>query len=141
MRSNPTTFMLATPDPSVAIPQGRHQVEGSRFWPPVRDAYPDENIVRISLGILDLNIKIPVAIEDSGIGELELRFAPCAATVFLDQPGVGEFGLRIFIERPHVRVRRGGVEIEIALLDILAMVSFRPTQAKKALLKRSEERR
>ena len=51
-----------------------------------------------------------------------------------DQVHVGEGGLRILVQVPHVRMRRRAVEVEVVLLDVLAVVALTVGQAEEALL-------
>ena len=57
-----------------------------------------------------------------------------AAAVVLDEVGVGEGRLRVLVEVLHVRVRRRGVEVEVVLLDVLAVVALAVGQAEQPLL-------
>ena len=41
---------------------------------------------------------------------------------------------QVFVQALHVRVRRGGIEIVIIFLDVLAMIAFRSSQPEQALL-------
>ena len=47
---------------------------------------------------------------------------------------IGKFRLRIFVEILHVGVRRRGVEIEVILLDVFAVVALVARQAEQPLL-------
>ena len=51
-----------------------------------------------------------------------------------DQPAVGKLGLRILVEELHVRVRRRVVEVEVVLLDVLAVVALDGREAEQPLL-------
>src|SRR6185369_9815570 len=42
--------------------------------------------------------------------------------------------LRVLVEIPHVRVRRRAVEVEVVLLDVLAMVPLTVGEAEQSLL-------
>ena len=46
---------------------------------------------------------------------------------------VRESSLRILVQKLHIRVRRRGVEIEVVLLYIFAMIAFAARQAEKPL--------
>src|SRR3970282_2492601 len=46
----------------------------------------------------------------------------------------GELRLGVLVEGLHVGVRRGGVEVVVALLAVLPVVPLRPRQAEEALL-------
>src|SRR4029450_9751872 len=51
-----------------------------------------------------------------------------------DQPGVGILALRVLVECLQVRVRGSPVEVEVALLHVLAVVALRARKAEEALL-------
>ena len=52
----------------------------------------------------------------------------------LDEIGVGKCRVRVFVKESHVRVRRRRIEVEVVLLDVLAVVAFAVRQAEQALL-------
>ena len=52
----------------------------------------------------------------------------------LDEVGVRERRLRVLVEVLHVRVRRRAVEVEVVLLDVLAVVALAVGQAEQPLL-------
>ena len=54
--------------------------------------------------------------------------------VRLDQVRVGILALRVLVEVLHVRVRRRAVEVEVVLLDVLAVVALAVGQSEQALL-------
>ena len=60
--------------------------------------------------------------------------AKAAPRVFLSEPAIREFGLRILVEVLHVGVGRRAVEIEVALFHILSVISLLAGDAEKALL-------
>ena len=62
--------------------------------------------------------------------QLQLGLGAPAPPPRVDQRPVRELGLRVLVERLVVRVRGGGVEVEVALLHVLAVISFRAGQAK-----------
>src|SRR2546430_14179411 len=57
-----------------------------------------------------------------------------APPVLVDEPRVGELGLRIEVAPAHPRVRGRGVEVEPVLLGVLAVVALGPGQAEDAFL-------
>ena len=78
----------------------------------------------VDLGVLDDDVEVAVLVEDAGVEQLELGALAAAAAVLLDQPAVGKLGLRILVEELHVGVRRRVVEVEVVLLDVLAVVAL-----------------
>ena len=59
---------------------------------------------------------------------------PAPAPAGLDQVGVRVGRLRILVEVLHVRVGRRAVEVEVVLLDVLAVIALAVGQAEEALL-------
>ncbi len=57
-----------------------------------------------------------------------------AAPVLLDQAGVGVLDLRVPVQHPHVGVAGHAVEVEVVLLDVLAVVALFVRQAEEAFL-------
>ena len=50
------------------------------------------------------------------------------------QPVIRKLALRILVQRLQIGMRRRGVEIEIALLDVFAVIALRTGQAEEPLL-------
>ena len=88
----------------------------------------------VGLGVLDDDVEVAVVVEDAGVEQLELEALAVAAAVLLDQPRVGKLALRILVEVLHVRVRRRVVEVEVVLLDVLAVVALVRRQAEEPFL-------
>src|SRR5262249_5089263 len=66
--------------------------------------------------------------------QLIFEFVPAAAAACVGEIGVREFLLRILIEVLHVRMGGGVVEVEVILLNVLAVIAFAIGQAEQALL-------
>jgi hypothetical protein len=101
---------------------------------PVGHGDADEQILRARLGVLGEHIEVAAPVEDAGVGELELGHIPAPALVLLHEPGVGELGLGVLVEGLQVRVGRRGIEVEVLLLHILAVVALWPGEPEEALL-------
>src|SRR5207302_6911756 len=71
---------------------------------------------------------------NSRVHQLKLRCISSPAPVLRDEPPVRELSLRIFVERLQIGSGRGGIQIKIFLLHVLAMVAFRTGQTEKPLL-------
>ena len=109
-------------------------MQARRRVAPVVHGDADEKIVGVGLGILDADVEVAAIVEDAGIGELELGLGAPASAVFLHEPSVGILRLRILVERAHVGVCGRGVEIEVAFLDVLAVIALVAGQAEEPLL-------
>ncbi len=127
-------FVRASPHPRIAVPKRRQEVQHGRLGAAVDDRDADQDVVGRLLGVFGHNVEIPVAGEDAGIGQLELRITPAAAAVLLDEPRIRELLVRVLVQPLHVRVRRRRIDVVIALLHILAVVSFWSRQPKQPLL-------
>ena len=130
----PVAFAGPSPGPRVAEPEGREEIQPRRLRTAIGDRDPDEHVVRRRLGVFHEDVEVAVGLEHARVGELELGVVSPAPPVFLDEPPVRELRLRVLVQRLHVRVRRRRIEIEVALLDVLAVVAFRPAQAEEPLL-------
>ena len=75
-----------------------------------------------------------VFVEDAGVEQLvlELRSGPFA--IGADQVLVRVRRLRVLVEHPHVGVGRRAVEVEVVLLDVLAVVALRVGEPEQPLL-------
>src|SRR4030095_1139138 len=72
--------------------------------------------------------------EHAGVEQLVLRRAPATPPVLLQEIPIRKGGLRILVEVLHVGMGRRGVEVEVALLDVLAVIALRPGEAEQPLL-------
>ena len=110
--------------PAVTEPDRRKQVEHRPFGTAVGDRDPAQDVLGGSLRVFDGHVEVAVALEDTGIEQLVFRVGSGAASVLGDEVGVRECALRILVQEFHVRVRGRAVEIEVVLLDVLAVVAF-----------------
>jgi hypothetical protein len=65
-----------------------------------------------------------------------LRLATSAAQIFFHERRVGECRLRISVQAFHVAVRRRVIEVEVALLDVFAVIAFVVGQAEEPFLEK-----
>ena len=121
------------PAPGVAVPQMRQDVQGRGRWAAIEGFDADGDVFLVDLGVLDDDVEVAVLVEDARIEQLVLGALAAAAAVFLRQQAVGKLGLRIFVEELHVRVGRGVVEVEVVLLDVLAVVALDGRDAEQPL--------
>src|SRR5581483_10509118 len=68
------------------------------------------------------------------VDELVLPLAPAPPPVLLDERRIGKLGLWVLVERLRVGVGRQGVEVEVALLHVLAVIALRPREPEEPLL-------
>ena len=124
------------PRPRVAIPERRQQVE--RRPPRGRDCVAVmriEDVVgrgtsrtRPTTSKYRSSSKTPVSISsNSGARRPRRRFSA-------DERVVGKRRLRVLVEVLHVRVGRRGVEVEVVLLHVLAVIALDAGQPEEALL-------
>ena len=73
------------------------------------------------------------SIENAGVEQFKFRIVLPAPRVFVHKLIVRKFRLRIFVQALAIRMRRRGIEVVIALLDIFAVISFGPGQAEQTL--------
>ena len=92
------------------------------------------DLLRGALGVMHLHVPVAVLVEGAGVEQAAGRVEPPAPAVLLDQARVGIFRLRILVVIAQVAVARRGVEVEVILLDVLAVVALVAGQAEGALL-------
>jgi hypothetical protein len=122
------------PRPGVPEPERRKEIEPGGFWPTVVDGDADEDVVRTLLCVLEEDVEVPVFVEDPGVEQLVLELLPRPASVRFHEVRVRELPLRVLVEVLHVRVRRRRVEVEVVLLEVLAVVPLAVGEAERALL-------
>jgi len=134
LRPRPVALGVPAPGPGIAEPQGGQHVEDGGLWPAVGEGEAEPHVVRGGLGVLGQHVEVPVAVEDAGVENLELRLHPPPLAVHLQQLGIGKGPLRILVERLEVAGGRGGVEEVVQLLHVLPVVSLQAIEAVEPLL-------
>ena len=124
----------ALPRPGVAKPQRRQDVNRCRLGSAVAHADPDQNVIGRRFGVLDEHVEVSVVVENARVEQLVLGFVLAAAAVGRDEVAVRIRGLRILVQVLHVRVRRRRVEVEVVLLDVLAVIALAVGQPEGAFL-------
>ena len=125
--------IVLAPRPGVAEPQCRQDPQPGRFRPAIVHGDPDEDVFRAFLGVFDKHVKVAVVVKYAGVEQLVLELFPRSSPVGFDQVPVGILPLRVLVEVLHVGVRRRAVEVEVVLLDILAMVRLAVGEPEQAL--------
>ena len=133
-RLGPIAFAAASPRPGVAEPQGGEEVQRRRPGPAVVRSDAAKDVVGRGLGVFDKDVEILVAVENAGVVELVLAVLLAAASVLGHEVGVGELALRVFVEGLEVGMRGRRVQVEIVLLDVLAVVPLGSGHAEQPLL-------
>src|SRR5262249_10506329 len=100
----------------------------------VGDRDADQDVIDIRLRVVDLNVEVPIVIEDASVDQLDLPAATARLTISAEQLLVRVWPLRILVEHPHERMGGGAVQIPVELLAILAVVALLSREAEEALL-------
>jgi hypothetical protein len=122
------------PRPGVPEPERREHVDPRGLGPAVVDRDADQDVFRAFLGVLEEHVEVSVVIEHAGVDQLVLELLPRPAPVRLHEVRVRKLLLRVLEEVLHVRVRGGRVDVEVVLLDVLAVVSLAVREPEEALL-------
>jgi hypothetical protein len=122
------------PRPRVAEPQRRQQAERSRLGAPIGHRDADQDVVAAGLRVLDGDVEVAVLVEDPGVEQLVLGLSAVATRVFGSQRLVRERRLRVLVQPLHVGVRRRGVEVEVVLLHVLAVIAVGAGHTEQPLL-------
>ena len=112
------------PSPGIAKPKRGQQMQGRCFGPAIRCRNANANIFDVGLGVLNKDIEVAVLLEDPGIQQLVFGIKLAAPAALGDQRRIGILALGILVQILHVGVRRSVVEVEIALLDVFAVVAL-----------------
>src|SRR5207302_10530230 len=81
------------------------------------------------------NSEVAVLVEPARIEQFHLGFVLASPSILFEQPGVGEFRLRILVQIFHVRVCRRAIQIKGVFLYVLAMIAFIACQTEQPFLK------
>ena len=126
--------IVLAPRPGVAKPQCRQDAQPGRLRSAIVHGDADEHVFRTVLGVFHEHVEVPIIVEYAGIEQFVLELFPRSSPVGFDQVPVGIFALRVLVEVLHVRVRRRAVEVEVVLLDVLAVVALAVGEPEQALL-------
>src|SRR4030095_12416247 len=133
-KTEPGSDRAGFPRPRVSAPESGEEMKGRGIRSAVGDRDANQQIVRRCLRILGDDVEVAVLLEDSGVDELELGITAAAPLVLLDEPRVGKLTLGILVETLHVGVGRRRVEIEVVVLDVLAVIPLGASEAEHPLL-------
>src|SRR4029077_11384419 len=101
----------------------------SRIGPAINDGDARQNVIHVLLSPFNENIEVAVFAENSRIDQLILKLRAAARPGDLNHRLIREFELRVLVQVLHVRMRGDVVEIEVILLDVLAMVALVSAEA------------
>ena len=133
-RAAPAARLAVVPRPGVAVPRGRQHVQRVGLRAGVRDPDRHQQVVRVGLGVVDLDDPVAVVVEGAGVEQLVLGVELAAAAVLGDEVAVGELALRVVVAPAVPGVARQRVEVPPVLLGVLAVVALVAGQAEDALL-------
>jgi hypothetical protein len=94
----------------------------------------DQYVFDVCFGVLDENVEVAIFGEDARVDQLVLGLPSPSTPVFRDKLRLRKLGSRIFVQHLHIGMRRRGVEIEVVLLHILAVIPFVSVESEEALL-------
>ena len=94
----------------------------------------DQQVLRRRLGVLDEHVEIAVLVEDAGVQQLVLEIVAAPRPAGRQEVAVRVLRLRVLVEELQVRMGGRAVEVEVVLLDVLAVVALGVGQAEQPLL-------
>ena len=125
--------LIRVPRPGIAEPERRHDTKPGRFRPAIVHGDADEDVFGAGLRVFHEHVEVPVVVEGAGIQQFVFELGPRSAPVRLDQVPVGILPLRVLVEILHVRVRGRAVDVEVVLLDVLAVIRLVVGEPEQAL--------
>ena len=125
---------LFLPRPHIAKPDRRQHIEWRRLRAAIVNGDPDDDVFCRCFGVFDEHIKVSIRIKNTGVCEIEFGIQEATAAILIHQLIVRERCLWVLVQRLHVGVRWGGVEIVIKLLHVFPVIALRATQSKQTLL-------
>ena len=126
--------VVGAPDPGVAEPHLRQQIERGRVGPVVGGGDHGTDVVGPGLGVVDLDVEKPVAVQDPGVGQFEFAVVAAPGRVLLAQSPVGILGLWVAVQPTHPGMGGRAVHRPPVLLDVLAVVALGVRQPEQPLL-------
>ncbi|MFZ0789221.1 MAG: hypothetical protein WAM94_06335 [Chromatiaceae bacterium] len=81
-----------------------------------------------------LHIPVAVVVEGAAVVQADRGVGTAAAGVFLHQPARGKFALGVFVEIAQPAMGGRGIQVEVALLNVLAMVALVACESEQTFL-------
>ena len=106
-----------------------------RLGAAIVDRELDEDVLRRFLGVLNEHVEVTVLVEDPGIDQLIFELVLSSAPVRFHEVGIRERRLGILVQVLHVRVRGRAIQVEVVLLDVLAVIALGVGEPEESLLK------
>jgi hypothetical protein len=94
----------------------------------------DQEVLEICFGVFHKYVKVTIVVKNSSVEKFVLGVTPAATVVFIQELVVRKRGLRILVQILHIRMRGSVVEIEVAFLYILAVISLLACKTKETFL-------
>ena len=110
------------PRPGIPEPQGWEYTQPGWLGAAVVDRDLDQDVFRLAFCILHENVEVAIIVKNTGIEQLILKLRLRTALIRFHQVPVRVLPLRVLLEIFHVRMRGGGVYIEVVFLDVLTVV-------------------
>ena len=133
-RAQHATAIAPAPRPGVAKPKRRQDVQLRRFRSAIRCTNPDEEIVRIDLGVFEDDIEVTLLAQNAGIPQFGFGRVLWPALICRQQLFVREARLRVAVKHSHVAVGRRAIGIEINFLHIFAVRPLRARHTEEPFL-------
>ncbi len=99
-------------------------MERRRIRPAIVGRDPGMDFLGAGLGVDDFHVPVAALVEGAGVDEIVRWGEPVPARVLGDQGFVGKSGLRILVEVAQIAVARGGIQVEVDLLDVFAAIAL-----------------
>ena len=117
--------------PGVTEPERRQQVQRPGLGPSVAHGDAHEDVLGGRLGVLDEDVEVPVAVQAPGVQQLVLHRIDGPRPI--DQLTV-RIPIGVLVQTFHVGMGGQVVEVEVGLLDVLAVIAFGSGEAEEPLL-------
>src|SRR5215475_8110478 len=109
-------------------------MDDCRLWASIADSDLNEDVFRFGLGVFDEDIKVAIRIKNTCMEQFILGRQLVARSVGVNDWLIRVCCLRILVEVLHVRVRWRAIEVEVVLLDVLAMITFAVGKSEQTFL-------
>ena len=126
-------FHARLPRPVVSKPQRGQNVQRVRVFVPRLSTLMRQRCLLGRFRVFDFNVEVGVVVKNAGVEQFVFGVVARSAPVFFDELRVGKRAMRILVEHLHVRVRRQVVEVEVVLLNVLAVVALVSGKPEEAL--------
>src|SRR6185503_17099583 len=115
-------------------PDSRQQMQFRGNRSTIGRSDSNQNVLGAALGIVHKDVEVSIVVEDTGVDEFKLGRTPVSRATAKHEFSIRERRLRVFVQVPHVGMRRSTVQVVVVVFNIFTVVAFVAGESENAFL-------